>query len=109
MTWQRSNINVGGSAAMVCEQKSEGGERERDRVCACVCSSRLLQEAECKMGNPKSFKIPINSPLANTLKSSISQKLHEFLGNYSDDVLAVILFLSSSLYLYCFSLSFHHF
>ncbi|WJZ85034.1 hypothetical protein VitviT2T_004602 [Vitis vinifera] len=40
------------------------------------------------MGNPKSFKIPINSPLATTLKSSISHKLLEFLGNYTDDVLA---------------------
>ncbi|RVW17250.1 hypothetical protein CK203_069169 [Vitis vinifera] len=42
------------------------------------------------MGNPKSFKIPINSPLATALKSSISHKLLEFLGNYTDDVLAIL-------------------
>ena len=85
-------------------------ERERESVGLIVSSSSFLQKAGCEMGNPKSFKIPINSPLATALKSSISHKLLEFLGNYTDDVLAVILFLSSSL-----SLSttppfpFHHF
>uniref|UniRef100_A0A5B7ASH8 PWI domain-containing protein n=1 Tax=Davidia involucrata TaxID=16924 RepID=A0A5B7ASH8_DAVIN len=38
--------------------------------------------------NPKSFKIDRKSSLASKLKSSISKKLVEFLGNYTDDVLA---------------------
>ncbi|XP_059663010.1 uncharacterized protein LOC132308798 isoform X5 [Cornus florida] len=38
--------------------------------------------------SPKSFKIDRKSTLASKLKSSISKKLFEFLGNYTDDVLA---------------------
>ncbi|KAF5936414.1 hypothetical protein HYC85_027543 [Camellia sinensis] len=38
--------------------------------------------------SPKSFKMDRKSPLAATLKSSISDKLLQFLGNYTDDVLA---------------------
>ncbi|KAA8521002.1 hypothetical protein F0562_011710 [Nyssa sinensis] len=38
--------------------------------------------------NPKSFKIDRKSSVASKLKSSISKKLVEFLGNYTDDVLA---------------------
>ncbi|XP_057958875.1 uncharacterized protein LOC131151623 isoform X2 [Malania oleifera] len=37
---------------------------------------------------PKSFKIDRKSQLASNLSSSISSKLLQFLGNYSDDVLA---------------------
>ncbi|XP_010278488.1 PREDICTED: zinc finger CCCH domain-containing protein 14 [Nelumbo nucifera] len=38
--------------------------------------------------NPRSFKIDRRSPLASKLKVSVSEKLLEFLGNYTDDVLA---------------------
>ncbi|KAH7854979.1 hypothetical protein Vadar_019780 [Vaccinium darrowii] len=38
--------------------------------------------------NPISFKMDMKSPLASMLKSSISNKLVQFLGNYTDDVLA---------------------
>ncbi|XP_058068579.1 uncharacterized protein LOC131217651 isoform X2 [Magnolia sinica] len=38
--------------------------------------------------NPRSFKMDRKSPQASKLKSSVSEKLFEFLGNYSDDVLA---------------------
>ncbi|THG00981.1 uncharacterized protein LOC114311240 isoform X2 [Camellia sinensis] len=38
--------------------------------------------------SPKSFKMDRKSPLAAALKSSISDKLLQFLGNYTDDVLA---------------------
>ncbi|KAK9281627.1 hypothetical protein L1049_004530 [Liquidambar formosana] len=38
--------------------------------------------------SPKSFKIDRKSPFASNLKSSISLKLLQFLGNYTDDVLA---------------------
>ncbi|XP_042475248.1 uncharacterized protein LOC122057254 isoform X2 [Macadamia integrifolia] len=38
--------------------------------------------------NPRSFKMDRKSPLAAKLKASVSEKLVEFLGNYTDDVLA---------------------
>ncbi|XP_057476596.1 uncharacterized protein LOC130764393 isoform X1 [Actinidia eriantha] len=38
--------------------------------------------------SPKSFKMDRKSPLASILKSSISNKLLQFLGSYTDDVLA---------------------
>ncbi|XP_052210087.1 uncharacterized protein LOC127813246 isoform X2 [Diospyros lotus] len=36
----------------------------------------------------KSFKMDRKSPMASSIKSSISRKLFQFLGNYTDDVLA---------------------
>ncbi|XP_043713440.1 uncharacterized protein LOC122661976 isoform X2 [Telopea speciosissima] len=38
--------------------------------------------------NPRSFNMDRKSPLAMKLKASVAEKLVEFLGNYSDDVLA---------------------
>ncbi|KAJ8641068.1 hypothetical protein MRB53_017762 [Persea americana] len=38
--------------------------------------------------NPRSFKMDRKSPEASKLKDSIARKLFDFLGNYSDDVLA---------------------
>ncbi|KAI8562805.1 hypothetical protein RHMOL_Rhmol03G0064000 [Rhododendron molle] len=52
--------------------------------------------------SPMSFKINMKSPLASMLKSSISDKLVHFLGDCTDDVLAVTLSLSLSLSLYIY-------
>ncbi|KAL5974231.1 hypothetical protein ACLOJK_030895 [Asimina triloba] len=38
--------------------------------------------------NPRSFRMDRKSPEASKLKASVSEKLFEFLGSYSDDVLA---------------------
>ncbi|KAL5554541.1 hypothetical protein UlMin_041942 [Ulmus minor] len=45
-------------------------------------------EMEVFSANPKSFKIHRESPLASNLKSAISTKLHDFLANLTDDILA---------------------
>ncbi|KAK1290437.1 hypothetical protein QJS10_CPB18g00028 [Acorus calamus] len=43
---------------------------------------------EILTSKPRSFKMDRRSPQASELKASVTQKLLDFLGDYSDDVLA---------------------
>ena len=77
-------------------RRRRSGVTEKDTsIAECVGVKREIGERrtagamEIFSESRKSFKMDRKSPMASSIKSSISRKLLQFLGNYTDDVLAV--------------------